>query len=319
MFNLINQIQKAVDQRSSLEKALAWVYNHRIRESGVVVHHQTKNVTPEVTGYLITSLYNSGEKEFAFDLTRWELKIQKKDGSFAAPGIEISYTFDTAQVIRGFLTVANDMPEVKPAIFKACDYMLTQIDEKGEIHTPSEDMWNLPNGGKLSKYCNLFCIAPLLEAGKKFNQSLYVKAAQQSLNFYKNKKDITEFKPELGTLSHIFGYMMEALAELGEQELAQKGLEQALKIQKIDGAIPAYPGAEWVCSTGMAQLGLAWFKIGNHAKAQEMLHYLEKIQNASGGFYGGYGKNVQYFDKQEISWANKFFIDLYLLVKGKNV
>ncbi len=319
MLNKLVKTFGGAKRRTSLQSAVKWVKKHRISNSGIIVHHKTKNVTPEVTGYLITSLYNAGEKNLAYELTRWEVSIQKKDGSFAAPGIETSYTFDTAQVIRGFLTVLNDMPEVKPALIKACDYMLTQIDQNGEIHTPSDDMWNLPDGGKLSKYCNLFCIAPLLESGKKLNIPLYTQTAQKSLNFYKSKNDLTEFKPELGTLSHIFGYMMEALAELGEKELAEKGLAQALRIQKSDGAIPAYPGAEWLCSTGMAQLGLAWYKIGNFKKAQEMLNYLEKIQNPSGGFYGGYGKNVQYFDKQEISWANKFFIDLYLLVKGQNV
>jgi malonyl-CoA O-methyltransferase len=113
--------------------------------------------------------------------------------------------------------------------------------------------------------------------------------------------------------------MMEALAELGEKELAKKGLDQALSIQKKDGAIPAYPGVDWVCSTGMAQLGLAWYKIGDHDHAKRMLEYLEKIQNPSGGFYGSYGQGGQYFAGKEISWANKFFIDLYLLVKGKHV
>ncbi len=111
---------------------------------------------------------------------------------------------------------------------------------------------------------------------------------------------------------------MEALVDLGETGLARKGLDQALRLQKSDGSVPAYPGVSWVCSTGLAQLGIAWYKIGQKEPAEKALRYLEKIQNTSGGFYGGYGVGVQYFEGKEISWANKYFIDLYLLVRGKN-
>ncbi len=305
-----------LEKKSALEKAIGWVKRHRAGKTGVVVHHKTKDLTPEVSGYLIGSLVKAGEKELAFDLARWEASIQMPDGSFAAPGVETPYTFDTAQVLRGFLAVVDDRPRLKPNLLKACDFVAGQIDERGEIHTPSDDIWILPGGGKLSEYCNLYCLAPLLEAGQRFGVSRYVGTARRSLEFYKRKPDLVEFKPELGTLSHIFGYMMEALADLGEKELAHRGLAQAEKIQKPNGAIPAYPGVDWVCSTGMAQLGLAWHKVGNHAQAERMLAYLETIQNPSGGFYGGYGEGAEYFPDKEISWANKFFIDLYLCVRG---
>lgn len=314
-----NLLNKIVDRRTSLQKAVDWVKNNRVGNTGIVVHHLTKDLTPEVTGYLIESLYNAGEKQFAYELTRWEMSVQKPDGSFAAPGVAVSYTFDTAQVVRGFLAVADDMPEVKHNILKACDFMITQINAEGEINTPSYDLWVLEGGAKISKYCNMYNIAPLLSAGRKFGIDRYVQSAELCRKFYTSRPDIAEFKRDLGTLSHIFGYMMEALAELGEKDLAKKGLDQALKIQKKDGSIPAYPGVDWVCSTGMAQLGLAWYKIGDHQNAARMLAYLEKIQNASGGFYGSYGQGGQYFAGKEISWANKFFIDLYLLVKGKHV
>ena len=232
--------------------------------------------------------------------------------------MEVPYTFDTAQVVRGLLRVSEEVPEVKSSIVRACEFMFKNISSSGEISTPSYDMWSLPGGEFLSAYCNLYCLTPLLAAGKKYNIPRFVDAATKSLNYYKSQPDIAEFKPKLGTLSHIFGYMMEALADLGEPELAAKGLAQARRIQKPDGAIPAYPGVDWVCATGMAQLGLAWYKIGNHDQAKAILEYLELIQNPSGGFYGGYGKDVQYFAQKEISWANKFFIDLYLLVRGKD-
>jgi len=311
----MDRILKFTDKRTSLQRAVDWVKNHRIPNSGIVVHHKTKNVTAEVTGYLITSLYNAGEKALACDLARWEMTVQQPDGSFTAPD-NYSYTFDTAQVVRGFLTVLDEMPEVEIRIKRACDYIVSQIDEQGEVQTPSYKAWEQPGGYILSKYCNLFILEPLLNAGKRFNENKYVASAQKALSFYKNQPDLVEFKANIGTLSHIFGYMLEALADLGEHDLVRKGMAQVIAIQKKNGAIPAYPGVDWVCSTGMAQLGLAWYKIGEKQKAEQILIYLGGMQNASGGFYGGYGKGVQYFPEMEICWANKFFIDLYLLVRG---
>jgi malonyl-CoA O-methyltransferase len=309
MKTLMQRIGIFPDRRTSLQKSIDWVKDHRVANSGIVVHHKTKTVTPEVTGYLITSLYNAGEKELAFDLAQWEASIQKKDGSFAAPGSDVSYTFDTAQVIRGYLSVLDEMPELENNLRRACDYVDSYIDSKGEVLTVSYDMWKLADGSKLSDYGNLYVLPPMLEAGKKLGEKKYISAAQRGMNYFRKNADLVEFKPSLAMLSHYFGYMMEALVDLGETELAQKGLKQAQVIQMPDGSIPAYPGATWVCSTGMAQLALAWYKMGIKTPADKAMAYLEKIQNSSGGFYGGYGKNVEYFHNQEISWAVKFFID----------
>ena len=85
-----------------------------------------------------------------------------------------------------------------------------------------------------------------------------------------------------------------------------------MAIQKKDGSIPAYPGATWVCSTGMAQLAIAWYMLGDREPADKAMNYLVRLQNPSGGFYGGYGRKAQYFPQEEISWAVKYFIDAYL-------
>lgn len=302
-----------IDKRSSLEKAIGWVKRYRIPNSGIVANHKTKVVTPEVTGYLITSLYNVGEKELAYDLAKWEASVQKKDGSFTAPGVDVSYTFDTAQVIRGFLSVLDDLPELEGNLRRACDYVDRFIAPDGEVKTEAYDMWKLEDGSMLSEYGNLYVLPPMLQAGQKLSEPRYIAAAKRGMDYFRTKPDLVEFKPQLAMLSHYFGYMMEALAELGEVELAKKGLAQALKVQRPDGSIPAHPGVTWVCATGMAQLSVAWYKLGIPEPANEAVAYLEKIQNPSGGFYGGYGTGVNYFPKQEIPWAVKYFMDAYLL------
>jgi malonyl-CoA O-methyltransferase len=152
-----------------------------------------------------------------------------------------------------------------------------------------------------------------MQAGNRLQEPKYVDAAKRALNYYKLKKDIVEFKSELSTFSHFFGYMLEALIDLGETELAKEGLEQVVKIQRRDGSIPAYPGANWVCSTGIAQLAVALYRLGYRNPADRAMTYLEKIQNNTGGFYGSFGRGAIYFPQEEISWATKFFLDAWLL------
>ncbi len=106
---------------------------------------------------------------------------------------------------------------------------------------------------------------------------------------------------------------MEALCELGELELAARGMADVERCQRSDGAIPAYPDVTWVCSTGMAQYAIVWYTLGRKEAADRAIRYLEKIQNKSGGFFGSYGKGAQYIAGGEISWAVKYFLDAYRL------
>ena len=114
-------------------------------------------------------------------------------------------------------------------------------------------------------------------------------------------------------LSHFHAYAMEALCEMGELELARQGMADVARVQRKDGAMPAYPDVEWVCSTGMAQYAIVWYTLGERERADRAMRYLEKIQNPSGGFFGSYGKGAKYISGAEISWGVKYFLDATLL------
>ncbi len=267
----------------------------------------------EVTGYLIPSLRNVGQDELARELVRWEASVQSPDGSFVAPGVEVPYTFDTAQVIRGFLSMVDEVPELEGNLRRACDFVVSQIAPDGRVTTPSYDMWRHDDGSTFSEYAHLYVLPPLRQAGEKLGERKYVAAATRSLGWYTAKPDLTDFKPQMSTLSHIFGYMMEALVEMGEHALARRGLAQAAAIQKENGSIAAFPGAEWVCSTGIAQLAVAWYLLEDREPADRAMDYLTTLQNDSGGFFGSYGRGARYMPAEEISWAPKYFIDAWLL------
>jgi malonyl-CoA O-methyltransferase len=303
---------------AALAKAVSWVRNNQVPGGGIAVHHRTREATQEVTGYLIPTLVNAGESALALELARWEASVQQPDGSLAAPD-GVPYTFDTAQVARGFLSVLDQAPEFEENLRRACDYVASQIGRDGRVSSPSLDMWKLADGSTLTDYCNLYVLPPLVDAGRRLNRPDYLEAAARGVSYYCRKPDLLIFKPQSSTFSHMFGYMMEALVDLGELALAERGLAQAEAIQRADGTIPAYPGATWTCSTGTAQLAIAWLKLGRPQPALRALKSLERLQHASGGFFGSYGHGAIYFTGEEISWAVKFFIDAELLSASHQV
>ena len=294
------------------EKAVSWIKKSALKDRGLPAADNPHVSYQEVTGYTVPTLWLLNEKEIAKRWISWLISVQRPDGAFSAPDGK-PYTFDTGQVLRGLLSVIDEVPVVKNRIIKACDWILTQIESSGRITTPSKDMWYLPNGKMIPESIHLYVLPPFIEAGEKLLKTEYIDAALRSLLYYKKNYHLTEFE----TLSHFFGYIMEALYELGEIDLVKDGMKKAGKLQAQNGEIPAYPDVKWICSTGMAQLAVVWLKMGIREPAIKALQYLCKIQNESGGFYGSYGKGANYFPRREISWGVKYFLDAYILLQNK--
>ena len=289
----------------SHQLALDWFKQNFVADQGIIVHTKNRMPYPEVTGYFIPTLYNWGERDLARVCTRWLLSIQLGDGSFPAPD-GVPYTFDTGQVMRGLCAAMKDnVSGVEKALKKASDWILTQIDSDGRLKTPSTELW----GDIANDMIHLYVIPPLKEAGQKLGNDEYVKAAEVILAFYKQQEELLPFN----RLAHFHAYIMEALCELGETELAAKGMSDVERLQRTDGSIPAYSDVDWVCSTAIAQYAVVWYWLGKNERAERAIRYMEKIQNKSGGFFGSYGKGAKYIPGAEISWAVKYFLDAYHL------
>jgi malonyl-CoA O-methyltransferase len=287
---------------TSYLKAVEWFKNSRVKGEGIPISDEQHISYPEVTGYTIPTLYQWGEKEMARDLTYWLVHRQNEDGSFSAPD-GTPYTFDTGQVVRGIAAALDDLCEVEKPLRRACDWIISQVRIDGRLDTPSTRMW----GNIADDRIHLSVLPPLIEAGAKLSEPKYIDAAYRVLEYYKEKKDLAEFN----TLSHFYAYIIEALCDLGETDLAKCGMGQVVKLQRKDGSVPAYQNVSWVCSAGLAQFAVIWYKLGMRASADNALEYLSNIQNRTGGFYGSYAKGANYFPREEISWAVKFFLDAY--------
>ncbi len=293
-------------RKPSYERAMDWFKNHMVEGQGIIVHTRQPVPYPEVTGYFIPTLYQWGEDELARTCARWLLSIQHGDGAFPAPD-GTPYTFDTGQIMRGLCSALGDdqLEGVEPALRKACDWILTQIEDNGRLSTPSTELWT----GIASDLIHTYVLPPLVQAGELLDRPDYIERARFVLEYYKRQKDLVPFN----RLSHFHAYAMEALCELGEFELARAGMAEVARCQRPNGAIPAYPDVDWVCSTGMAQYAIVWYTLGQREPADRAMAYLEKIQNKSGGFFGSYGEGAQYISGGEISWAVKYFLDAWKL------
>lgn len=244
-------------------------------------------------------------------------KIQKPNGSWYDAYDKEPYVFDTAQILKGLVSVHDILPEVEEHIISGCDWIIRNINEEGRLLTPSKNAWG-DDESFCSELIHLYCLTPLVDAAKIYSREEYRKAAIRVLNYY--KKNYREKILNFSLLSHFYAYVMEGLLDLGEKELVSQAMGAIEKYQNRKGGIPGLADVKWVCSTGMFQLALVWYKLGELEKGNKIFNYACTFQNETGGWYGSYPvtwmekfakgrKKAYYFPCEEISWANKYFLD----------
>lgn len=291
-----------------LEKAIQWIKNNSIPGQGIVVSSRKRVSYPEVTGYFIPTLLSIGEHDLACQYARWLLAVQRRDGSFGLN--EHSYAFDTGQVVRGWVALLEQMPELEQPLRRACDWLIETADcQTGRLMVPPlEAAWSLGRRGQVSEGIHLLVLPSLYRAGELLNKSRYCEFVSKSRNYYLKNVNLTDFS-QPNALTHFYAYIQEALLELGCEDEARRGMASVAGFQQPTGAVPGYSDVSWVCSTGLAQLAQVWYRLGETERADAALKFLEMVQNPSGGFFGSYGVGANYFPAEEISWACKYAIE----------
>ncbi|MDR2395567.1 MAG: methyltransferase domain-containing protein [Endomicrobium sp.] len=291
-------------------KSKKWIYINTISEKGIVVQSTSEGSNiyegiayPEVTGYFIPSLLNWGHRKLAIQYAKWLVNIQHRDGSWFDYFDNSPYIFDTAQVLKGLIAIYPIMPEVKDSILKGCDWIISKIEENGRLQFIDRSLMQLSSTTEL---IHLYCLSPLVDAGKLFNKPEYIEITKKVLSYYKGEiNKILDFH----TLSHFYAYILDALLDLGEIDLVKQAMEKVSKLQRKSGAVPAYKNVEWVCSVGLFQFSIIWYKLREKERADRAFDFACSMQNESGGWYGSKGEGADYNPKDEISWANKYFLD----------
>ena len=306
------KIDSPIDIKNVHNKAILWVVEHSIKGQGIINNTQNTTSYPEVTGYFIPSLLCWGHDDLAVSYAKWLCIIQKEDGSWYDTEDTAPYIFDTAQVLKGLLSIRDRLPEVDEHIFKGCDWIFSCMQNDGRLITPCKDAW-----GNDTDICDevihIYCLSPLIEAARIFDKPEYEEKARQIFEYY--KKNYYEKIMNFSLLSHFYAYLMEALLDLGEIDMAKEAMSNIAKYQKESGAVPAYNNVDWVCSTGLFQLALVWFRLGEPERGDKAFEYACKLQNESGGWFGSYLSEENsnevntYIPTAEISWAVKYFLD----------
>ena len=308
-------LEKRIAQRTDYigiyRKAVGWIQGHTVQDTGIINNTSLRRPYPEVTGYYIPSLLRWGYREMAISYAKWLCSIQKEDGSWYDTEDTAPYVFDTAQILKGLIATRELLPEVDGHIRRGCEWILGNMRPNGRLTTPTQDAWG--DARTCSELIHVYCLSPLMDAGRIFGETRYEEAAQKILSYYvENHREEME---NFSLLSHFYAYVMEGLIDMGREDIARKGMENLAAYQKEDGSVPGYCDVNWICSTGLFQLALVWFRLGNAEHGNKAFSYACKLQNESGGWYGSYlhpdfpNEQNDYFPVTEISWANKYFLD----------
>jgi hypothetical protein len=156
---------------------------------------------------------------------------------------------------------------------------------------------------------HLYVLPALRDASTALQEPKYQEGADRCFEYYLEHRGALQ----IGTLTHFLGYELEALIDLGRTEAAIPVLGALRRLQREDGSVRGKGGVSWVCTPGLAQLAVCWYKTGDRVPADRAMSWLERHQMPSGGFLGSYGAGATYFPNVEISWAAKFYLDANLL------
>lgn len=307
-----------VNKVEFFNRAMGWIRKNTIESKGIAVTSKKQVIYPEVTGYYIPTLLQWGGRELALSYAEYLCSIQKPDGSWYDSDDRAPYVFDSAQILKGLISIRQLMPETDEHIIRGCDWILSNMQPDGRLTTPDKTAWG-NNEDFCSELIHLYCLKPLRDAGKIFDRQEYLEAENRILDFY--KREYREKIENFSLLSHFYAYVMEGLFDLGEVDLCRKAMLNLEKYKNRKGGIPGLKDVPWVCSTGLFQLALVWYKLGDLERGNRIFEYALSLQNESGGWYGSYpapsifsrfyrGRNIPYyFPDAEISWANKYFLD----------
>jgi malonyl-CoA O-methyltransferase len=294
---------KYLAEATTIERALSWVILNEVDGGGIRQHTNTNAPYKEVTGYIIPTLIDYGMRESAVKLGNWLLSVQYNNGGVTGANTDKVCCFDTAQVLRGFNVLSDLADTFHIGAIKAADFLYKALlsTKNGSFPVSYADSPSCP------EEVLLYALPQLVSAGEKYNKPHYIDAAYKCADYYSKQSRFLN----LDTLTHFLAYEIEAMIDLGRADEVMPTLIKLAEIQNEDGSVRAYDGVEWVCTPGLAQLAICWYKVGMKETGDKALNWLDSHQELSGGFLGSYGEGANYFQIFEISWAVKYYLDSY--------
>ena len=222
-------------KKPSHERAMDWFKANMVPGQGIIVHTKQPVPYPEVTGYFIPTLYNWGETgtgAHLHPLAAVDPVAGRRLSGARRRALHLRHRPDHARPVRG---AERRGRAPRPALRRACDWMLTQVDAaSGQLKTPSTELWT----DIASDLIHTYALPPLAQAGKLLGVKEYEDAARFVLAYYKQQAGLVPFN----RLSHFHAYAMEALCEMGELDLARQGMADVAQRAARRRQHPGLPG-----------------------------------------------------------------------------
>lgn len=346
-----------------LEAAAQWIVRAQaatpddgVAHSYDIRKHKWLASYPETTGYIIPTLYDYAQyfdrphyREAARRMAQWEIEVQLPEGGVRAGTMDaeivVPTIFNTGQVLFGLARVAKETKEDRfvTALKRAADWLVEVQDEDGcwrRFHSPFTTT-------NVAAY-NTRTAFGLIRTFRIILDERYMRAADNNIAWVISTAHENGWLPgncltknlDDSALTHTLAYSIRGILEVGVTLKNQRYLEHALKmakavarVQREDGALPAYltpdwrGKTKWTCVTGNSQMAINWFRLAREMDEPSLIQhgvaanrYNMSLQdlttndvNIRGAIKGSNPIDGDYMTWRFPNWAAKFFMDGLML------
>ncbi len=354
--NVISKLGGREKLMDSLEVNLSWLMasfkaNGNQGSSGTcTLRGKWGPAYPETTGYLIPTLYRTGQMlgkqeacELALDQLAFLKKIQNADGSFfQSVDNQVPIIFDTAQILEGLLFFAHMNKDPEPIlkmVILAVDWLGTQLDEEG-LFTNYNYVENF-NPAYYARVAWLMASAELIKYSKPRTKTKALIKRITGLQLENKAFSDWSFHPDQPAYTHTIAYTLRGLTEcvdiLNDRKLRKTVTASVRKMKDLilDEGVAGSYDKDWngdhsfTCATGNAQLAILFtmmYRRSGHKSYLEalvpLLKPLIKKQRKRFIHKGAIPSSIPisgpYQRYTYTNWTQKFYCDAILDLVGNS-
>lgn len=230
---------------------------------------------PGVAGQVAQALAEFGQLDVACCLAKTILSLQLASGAFARPASRAPSLLYTAHAASSLLAVAEQVPAALASAERACAYLAARIEPCGrlvpETGSTAPDAW--------CEAARLTCVAALSAIADRLDQKKWADACHRALAWHARR--IHLWSDSLPTFWRAAA--AEALAELGDTELAQQVLRFLPWHPRRNGTYPEIRGKRTISLATQALIARTRFRLGELEAGARLLTWLARQQQNSGG------------------------------------
>lgn len=336
-----------------LDSVIGWMLNAQRPDGGIAAYYSLltgySKSYPEVTGYIIPTLYDYAQKSSdgratlaAERATEWLLSLQRTNGAFPG-GLDGSAAepsiFNTGQILHGLVRAhrESNRAEILRAAIAAGDWLIAMQQRDGS--------WSGPGAYQNSSHSYYTMVAwALADLAERTSNRQYAECACKNIDWA-----LGQFRPEgwidginlqghpnyLHFIAYVLQGVLEAAIRLRRPDAVEYVVRTAWILLRNFETNKFLPGAydgnfksghKFTCVTGNAQMACVWLRLyestgdlryfNGALKMNEMIKRLiatKGYRGIRGGVAGSHPIWGRYQPFRYISWGCKFFADALLL------